>query len=199
MAAMMVRDLRALVGVTVILMLLTTVVYPLAVTGVAQIAFNRQANGSLIEVDGEVVGSSLVGQAFASPAYFQGRPSAAGAGYDAASSSGSNYGPLSQNLHNRVVTDAAAFREAHGLDATAELPSDAVTASGSGLDPHISPATARLQVSSVAAARATSDLSIRALLDEYTEGRQLGLIGEPRVNVLKLNVALDERYPLLKP
>ncbi len=196
MTAMITRELRPLLGVMVTLMLLTTVVYPLVVTGVAQLAFNRQANGSLIEVDGQAVGSTLVGQVFTGAAYFQGRPSAAGTGYDGASSSGSNYGPLSQKLNDRVATDASAFREAHGLDTNAALPSDAVTASGSGLDPHISPATARLQVASVATARGTSEVNIRALLDEFTEGRQLGLIGEPLVNVLKLNIALDERYPL---
>lgn len=196
MTGMLVRELRPLAGVTMSLMVLTVVAYPLVVTGVAQLAFNRQANGSLIEVDGQAVGSSLVGQVFMGAAYFQGRPSAAGMGYDGASSSGSNYGPLSQKLNDRVATDAAAFREAHGLDVHAELPSDAVTASASGLDPHVSPATARLQVASVATARGTSEVNIRALLDEYTEGRALGLIGEPRVNVLKLNIALDERYPL---
>ncbi|MCC6236117.1 MAG: K(+)-transporting ATPase subunit C [Dehalococcoidia bacterium] len=192
----MTRELRPLLVVTVVLMVLTTVVYPLVVTGVAQLVFPRQANGSLIEVGGQTVGSSLVGQTFTSAAYFHARPSAAGTGYDGASSSGSNYGPLSQKLHDRVAADAAAFREAHGLEAGAALPSDAVTASGSGLDPHISPATARLQVASVATARGTSEVNMRALLDEFTEGRALGLIGEPRVNVLRLNIALDARYPL---
>jgi K+-transporting ATPase ATPase C chain len=190
------RELRPLFALTLALLLVTSVAYPLVVTGVAQVAFARQANGSVIEVDGTDVGSSLLGQVFSSEAYFHSRPSAAGDGYDAANSSGSNLGPTSQKLIDRVTEDAAAFREAHGVAEATLLPSDSVTASGSGLDPHISPATARLQVKAVAAARGANEAQVRQLLDEFTEGRQLFLIGEPRVNVLKLNVALDERYPL---
>lgn len=199
---------RPLAVVTAMLLLITAVAYPLLITGVGQVAFKRQANGSMISVGGQEVGSSLVGQAFAGDQYFQGRPSAAGAGYDGASSSGSNLGPTSAKLidgiHDPANPDidfdgikdrAAAFREANGLAADAVLPADAVTASGSGLDPHVSPATARLQVARVAKARGATEPAVRALVDEFTEGRVLGVIGEPRVNVLKLNIALDERFP----
>jgi K+-transporting ATPase ATPase C chain len=189
------QELRPLISLTVALLLMTAVAYPLAVTGIAQTVFSRQANGSLVKVDGAEVGSSLIGQAFSGDQYFQARPSAAGDGYDAAASSGSNLGPTSQKLIDRVSEDGAAFREANGVADDALLPSDAVTASASGLDPHVSPATARLQVARVAEARGVSPTEVRALLDEFTEGRQLLLVGEPRVNILKLNIALDARFP----
>ncbi|MBX7111109.1 MAG: potassium-transporting ATPase subunit KdpC [Dehalococcoidia bacterium] len=190
------QELRPLLGITVTMLLLTTAVYPLAVTGVAQTLFHRQANGSIVEVNGSPVGSTLIGQMFEGDQYFHGRPSAAGDGYDASASGGSNLGPTSQKLIDRVTEDAAAFRQSNSLEAHATLPSDAVTASGSGLDPHVSPATARLQVERVAHARRVTEDQVRELVDEFTEGRQLVLIGEPRVNVLKLNIALDERFPL---
>jgi K+-transporting ATPase ATPase C chain len=205
-------ELRPLLVVTATLLVITSVLYPLAVTGIAQGLFNRQANGSILEVDGEPIGSSLVGQTFEGVAYFHPRPSAAGSGYDAANSSGSNLGPTSAKLIQGIEDDpattdvdesfagiqqrAAAYREENGLDPEAEIPADAVTASASGLDPHISPANARLQVQRVAAARGVSADEIRALVDDYTEEAFLGFIGQDRVNVLKLNLALDEQFPL---
>ena len=196
MTSRLTDELRPLFALTLLLLAITALAYPLVVTGIAQVVFPRQAGGSIVEVDGEPVGSSLVGQVFTGEAYFRPRPSAAGDGYDAANSSGSNLGPTSQRLIDRVSADGAAFREGNAIQPGVMLPSDSVTASGSGLDPHISPATARLQVGRVASARGVSAEEIRALVDEFTEGRQLLLIGEPRVNVLSLNLALDERYPL---
>ena len=203
------KELRPLLAVTVLLLMLTSVAYPLAVTGVAQLAFNRQANGSIIEVDGTAVGSSLVGQSFSAPEYFHGRPSETG--YDSAASSGSNLGPTSAKLLDGVPDDPSTadvdesfagiaqrvetFREENGLADGAAVPSDAVTASGSGLDPHISPATARLQTARVAAARGVDEAAVRELVEDHIEDAFLGIIGEPRVNVLKLNIALDEQFP----
>ena len=204
-------ELRPLVAVTLALIIITAVIYPLAVTGIGQAAFNRQANGSLIKVAGNDVGSSLIGQDFSGDQYFHGRPSAAGAGYDASSSSGSNLAPTSDKLINGIhdpadpstsfdglVDRATAFRAANGVDAGVLLPSDAVTASASGLDPHVSPATALLQVSRVAKARRASEADVRALVNKYTEATVFGFIGQPRVNVLKLNIALDAQYPTSK-
>lgn len=204
-------ELRPLFAVTIALLLITSVIYPLAVTGIGQALFNRQANGSILEVDGRAVGSSLVGQRFVGAAYFQPRPSAAGDGYDAANSSGSNLGPTSAKLLDGIEDAKAtpddesfagirqranAFRELNGLPDGQLLPADAVTASASGLDPHISPANARLQAARVARERSAPEADVRALLDRYTEDAFLGIIGEPRVNVLKLNIALDQRFPL---
>lgn len=188
--------LRPLIAVTLGLASITVVVYPLAVTAIAQLAFKDQANGSVLTVNGTDVGSSLVGQVFTSPAYFHGRPSAAGAGYDGANSSGSNLGPTSQKLIDRVATDAAAFRTENGLSPETPLPADAVTASGSGLDPHISPATAKLQVARVARERGVSEVEVMALVEDSIENPFLGFIGEPRVNVLEMNIALDGKFPL---
>jgi K+-transporting ATPase ATPase C chain len=189
-------ELRPLIAVTAMLFLITAVMYPLAVTGIAQGLFPGAANGSIVEIDGEQIGSSLVGQQFTEPYYFHGRPSAAGDGYDAAASSGSNLGPTSAKLLDGIAERAAAFREENGLQPGAPAPADAVTASGSGLDPHVSPATARLQVERVAAARNADAAAIRMLVEEYVEGARFGFIGQPRVNVLELNIALDERFPL---
>ena len=192
------RELRPLVSVMVALMLLTTVAYPLAVTGVGQLFFHRQANGSIISINGTDVGSSLIGQQFSGDAYFQGRPSAAGAGYDASNSSGSNLGPTSAKLIESIQQRAADFRAANGLSPTSVLPADSVTASGSGLDPQISPATALLQASRVAKARGVPLAAIISVINQDTDGREFGFIGQPRVNVLELNIALDARFPAPK-
>lgn len=189
-------ELRPLFAVTALLFLVTSVAYPLAVTGIAQGLFPRQANGSLVTRDGQHLGSSLVGQDFSAPFYFHARPSAAGGGYDASASGGSNLGPTSRDLLDGVSARVGEFRAENGLGAETPVPSDAVTASGSGLDPHISPATARLQVARVAAARNADPVAVRALVEEFVESSWLGVLGEPRVNVLKLNIALDQRFPL---
>lgn len=167
--------------------------YPLAVTGVAQAAFPTQANGSLVrDVHGQVIGSALIGQAFAQPGYFHGRPSAAGNGYDAAASSGSNMGPLNDKLIEREKTDAAALRaENPGV----AIPADAVTTSASGLDPDISPANARFQAPRVAKARGVTPAAVLAVVEAEIQRPLLGFIGQPRVNVLALNRALDARFP----
>lgn len=166
--------------------------YPLAVTGVAQAAFPDQANGSLIRGEtGQVVGSALVGQLFAAPGYLHPRPSAAGEGYDAAASSGSNLGPLNPDVIARVKTDADALRAETG---EAVIPADAVTTSASGLDPHISPAYAELQIARIASARGVGEAQVREVIEQHVEGRTLGLLGQPRVNVLLTNMALDARF-----
>jgi K+-transporting ATPase ATPase C chain len=188
----MYRDLRTTIICFVLLSALLGLAYPAAIAGIAQVLFNRQADGSLVERDGQVVGSSLVGQTFEGPQYFHSRPSASG--YETGVSSGSNLGPSSQDLADRVATDAATIREENGLAADAEVPVDAVTASGSGLDPHITPAYAELQVARVASERGVSEDQVRELIDENSDGSTLWVMGESRVNVLRLNLALDEEF-----
>ncbi|MWV48227.1 potassium-transporting ATPase subunit KdpC [Rathayibacter sp. VKM Ac-2803] len=183
--------LRAMLVLTVAL----GVVYPLAVTGLGQVAFASQANGSMLTVDGSPVGSSLIGQSFTDadgnplPEWFQSRPSAAGDGYDASASSGSNLGPSNPDLVASIEERRAAIADFNGVD-PAELPADALTASASGLDPHISPAYAELQVARVAEARGLPEESVRALVAESVQGRDLGVLGDETVNVLELNLAL---------
>lgn len=184
-------ELRPAVVMLVALSLITGVAYPLVVTGVARLAFPKQAGGSLIVRDGRVVGSRLVGQAFDDPRFFWGRPSATSpAPYNAAASSGSNLGPLNPALTEAVRARIAALRAADST-ATGPVPVDLVTASGSGLDPHISPAAAEYQVARVARARGMTPDAVRTLVARHTEGRTFGLLGEPRVNVLELNLALE--------
>jgi K+-transporting ATPase ATPase C chain len=179
-----------------VLTILTGVIYPLAVTGLAKIFFPHQAEGSLIEANGKVIGSELIGQRFTKPEYFHGRPSAAGNdGYDGLSSGGFNQGPTNQKLIDRVRGDVAKFR-AENPTFTDTIPADIVTGSGSGLDPDISPAAAEAQAARVASARHTSIESVRSLIAANTEDRQLGVLGEPRVNVLLLNLAIDRTAPM---
>lgn len=188
-----VTDFRAAIISMAIFTALCGLAYPLLITGIAQAAFNRQANGSVVEKNGQAVGSSLVGQNFAGAQYFHPRPSAAGAdGYDGGASSGSNLGPSSQALVDRVKATADAIRQEEGLPADAWIPVDAVTASASGLDPHISPAYAALQVARVARERGMPEDAVRQLVKDNTDGSTFGVLGEPRVNVLLLNLALDE-------
>jgi len=189
--------LATAVLMTIVTTALLGLVYPLAVTGLAQVIFPAQANGSLIKkVDGTIIGSSLIGQPFSSPGYFRSRPSAAGAnGYDASASSGSNLGPTNQKLIDRVKADVAKLQQENPGKA---VPIDLVTTSGSGLDPHISPAAAEFQVPRVARERGITEEQLRQVITRHTAGRQYGFLGEPTVNVLELNIDLDRTTPMKK-
>jgi K+-transporting ATPase ATPase C chain len=179
---------------TLVMTVLTGLIYPGIVTGLCQWLFPNQANGSLVSKDGKIIGSTLIGQNFTKPEYFQPRPSNAGNGYDATASSGSNLGPTNQKLIDRVKASADKFhKENPGFTGT--IPADLLTSSGSGLDPHLSPEAADAQVERIAQARGVNPQDIRSLVAQLTEARDLGFLGEPRVNVLRLNQALDERYP----
>lgn len=188
------KQLVPAVMMTLVLCVLTGFVYPSVVTALAQLVFPRQANGSLVTVNGRIVGSALIGQTFVRPEYFHPRPSAAGAGYDAAASSGRNKGPTDARLADTLLVASVDSVVAVDQAVRGAIPSDMVTSSASGLDPHISPANAYLQVARVAKARGLETARVRALLDSHVEGRQFGLFGEPRVNVLLLNIALDSAF-----
>jgi K+-transporting ATPase ATPase C chain len=191
----MLRELKPAIMMMVVMTVLTGLVYPAAVTLVAHIAFRNQADGSLIILNGHVVGSRLIGQSFTRPEYFRPRPSAAGRGYDATASGGSNLGPTSRTLAERVRAAVARYREENDGYA-GPVPADAVTASASGLDPHISPANAQAQAARVARARGVPVEQVREIMARHREGRTFGIFGEPRVNVLELNLDLDRRLPM---
>jgi potassium-transporting ATPase KdpC subunit len=189
----MIKNLITAVLMTIATTLLLGIIYPLIVTGLAQVLFPKQANGQLIRREGTTVGSSIIGQGFSGSGYFHSRLSAAGNGYDAANSAGSNFGPTNRKLIERVHQDVAALQAENPNQA---VPIDLVTTSASGLDPHITPAAAEYQLPRVARARGITAEQGRAILAKHTEDRQLRVLGEPRVNVLELNLDLDERFPM---
>ena len=187
------RNCLTAIWFTLVTTVLFGVLYPLAMTGLSQLLFPKQANGQLIEKNGKIVGSSIIGQSFTGPAYFHSRPSNAGAGYDASSSSGSNLAPTNKNLIDRVQGDV---QKAQTENPGVPVPVDLVTASGSGLDPDISPAAAEFQIGRVSTERHMAPDDLRALVRKHTRDRQFGTLGEPRVNVFQLNLDLDSVHPL---
>lgn len=190
------KNLWISIMMTVVTTILLGLIYPMVVTGLAQLIFPHKANGQLLVKNGSVIGSTIIGQGFSGAGYFHSRPSAAGNGYDAANSGGSNLGPTNQKLVDRVKGDVTAAR-ADNLGAP--VPIDMVTTSASGFDPHITPANAEFQFPRVARARGISVEQLRAVVSKHTEARQLGILGEPRVNVLELNLDLDQQFPLAMP
>jgi K+-transporting ATPase ATPase C chain len=190
----MFREFMIAIRVTIVTLVLTGLIYPYVITGLAQLLFPDQANGSLVyDEQNKLVGSKLIGQSFSKPGYFQPRPSAAGAGYDPSASSGSNLGPTSQKLRDRIVADVARL-QTENPDAKEPIPAELVTASASGLDPHLSPEAALWQVPRIAKARDVSADRVRRVVENHVEGRTFGILGEPRVNVLLLNLALDRQF-----
>jgi potassium-transporting ATPase KdpC subunit len=190
------KNLFTAILMTIVTTVLFGLIYPLAVTGIAQLVFTDNANGQLIKrADGTIIGSRIIGQPFSGPGYFHPRPSAAGTGYDPGASSGSNLGPTNQKLIDRIKADVATLQ---AENPGKPVPIDLVTTSASGLDPHISPAGAEFQVPRVARERGISESEVNALVAKHTEGRTLGILGEPRVNVLTLNLELDGRKPMAK-
>jgi K+-transporting ATPase ATPase C chain len=190
------KNLLIAILMTIVTTVLFGLIYPLAVTGIAQLVFTDKANGQLIKrPDGTIIGSKIIGQPFSGPGYFHPRPSAAGSGYDAGASSGSNLGPTNQKLIDRVKADVATLQ---AENPGRPIPIDLVTTSASGLDPHFSPAGADFQISRVARERGMSENEVTLLVAKHTEGRTLGVLGEPSVNVLLLNLELDERKPMIK-
>lgn len=189
----MMKNLKISILMTIVTTILLGVVYPFVVTGLAQLIFPKQANGELITQNGKIVGSRLIGQPFSSPGYFRSRPSAAGNGYDAGNSGGSNLGPTNKMLIDRVNGDV---QKLQAENPNTPVPMDLVTTSGSGLDPHISPEAAAFQIPQVARERGMAENDVHGLVEKHTEERQLGFLGEPRVNVLELNLDLDTVHPL---
>jgi potassium-transporting ATPase KdpC subunit len=189
------KNLLISILMTIVTTILLGIIYPLVVTGLSQLLFKNKANGQLIVQNGQVIGSRMIGQAFTGPSYFHSRPSAAGNGYDAANSNGSQLGPTNQQLIDRVKSSVA---DAHADNPSQPVPIDLVTASASGLDPDITPAAAEFQLQRVAKERGTTVEQLQQLIAKHTEGRQFGFLGEPRVNVLELNLDLDQQFPLKK-
>ena len=188
------KQFRPAIVLTLVLCVITGLAYPGVVTGLSQLLFSKQANGSLVSVNGQVVGSELIGQQFTKPYYFHSRPSAAGNGYDGTASSGTNKGPTDTKLADTLIANAVDSAVANEHAVKGAIPTDMVTSSASGLDPHISPANAFLQVARVARARGADSAAVRAVVDKHVEGRQFGFFGEPRVNVLLLNIAIDSSF-----
>ncbi len=190
------QNLKIAILMTIVTTVLLGVIYPLVVTGLAQALFHNKANGQLLtRADGTIIGSRIIGQGFSAPGYLYSRPSAAGNGYDAANSNGSQYGPTNQKLIDRVNADVARL---HAENPSQPVPVDLVTASASGLDPDITPAAAEFQVPRLAHERGASEQQIREMIRRHTSGRQLGFLGEPRVNVLEVNLELDQQFPMNK-
>ncbi len=187
------KNFLTAVWFTLVTTILFGVIYPLAVTGLSQVLFRDRANGQLLERDGKIIGSRIIGQTFAGAGYFHSRPSAAGTGYDPTSSGGSFLGPTNKTLVDRVNTDV---QRLHAENPSVPVPVDLVTTSGSGLDPHISPAAAEFQIPRIARERKISEMDLRAMVVRHTEGRQFGFLGEARVNVLELNLELDATHPV---